>query len=102
MGHDACQRPGVKDIEGLVPTSLAYPFHPNERGEQVMVARVLATLRSSASGYFTTWVPGSTAIWVRRHGDHECQIQHIGRSFRPDRCWTISAVSWRLVLCRRR
>ena len=29
IGHDACQRPGVKDVEGLIPTSLAAPFHPN-------------------------------------------------------------------------
>jgi lysophospholipase L1-like esterase len=46
IGHDACQPPAVKDIEGLIPTSLAYPFHPNRRGEQVMAARVLAALRS--------------------------------------------------------
>jgi hypothetical protein len=43
-GHDACQRPAVKDIEGLIPTSLAYPFHPNERGERVMAGQVLAAL----------------------------------------------------------
>jgi lysophospholipase L1-like esterase len=44
IGHDACQRPSVKDIEGLVPTSVADPFHPNERGERVMANRVLAAL----------------------------------------------------------
>jgi hypothetical protein len=33
-GHDACQSPDVKDVEGLIPTSLAYPFHPNRRGER--------------------------------------------------------------------
>jgi lysophospholipase L1-like esterase len=46
IGHDACQRPGVKDVEGLIPTSLAEPFHPNKRGEQVMANRVLAALRA--------------------------------------------------------
>jgi lysophospholipase L1-like esterase len=46
IGHDACQSPAVKDVEGLIPTSLAYPFHPNRRGEQVMASRVLAALRS--------------------------------------------------------
>ncbi len=46
IGHDACQSPNVKDVEGLIPTSLAYPFHPNRRGEQVMAAQVLAALRS--------------------------------------------------------
>ena len=46
IGHDACQPPAAKDIEGLIPASLAYPFHPNGRGERVMAARVLAALRS--------------------------------------------------------
>jgi len=46
IGHDACQSPDVKDVEGLIPTSLAYPFHPNRRGERVMAAQVLAALRS--------------------------------------------------------
>jgi hypothetical protein len=44
IGHDACQAPNVKDVEGLVPTSPAYPFHPNERGQQVMADQVLAAL----------------------------------------------------------
>ena len=46
IGRDVCQPPAVKDVEGLIPTSLAYPFHPNGRGERVMAARVLAALRS--------------------------------------------------------
>jgi len=45
-GHDACQSPDVKDVEGLIPTSLAYPFHPNRRGERVMADAVLVALRS--------------------------------------------------------
>ena len=45
IGHDICQRAGVKDVEGLVPTSLAYPFHPNARGQAAMAAAVLAALR---------------------------------------------------------
>jgi hypothetical protein len=32
-------------VEGLVPTSLAYPFHPNARGQAVMAAAVLAAIR---------------------------------------------------------
>jgi lysophospholipase L1-like esterase len=44
IGHDVCQRPGVKWVEGLVPTSLAYPFHPNAQGQQAMANQVLATL----------------------------------------------------------
>ena len=45
VGHDACQSPAVKDVEGLIPVSLAYPFHPNRRGELVMADQVLAALR---------------------------------------------------------
>lgn len=45
IGHDACQSHDVKDVEGLIPTSPAEPFHPNERGEQVMANQVLAALR---------------------------------------------------------
>lgn len=44
IGHDACQPADVKDIEGLIPTSLAYPFHPNEQGQQVIAGQVLAAL----------------------------------------------------------
>ncbi|MGH3268827.1 MAG: SGNH/GDSL hydrolase family protein [Trebonia sp.] len=45
IGHDFCQSASVKDVEGLVPTSLAYPFHPNARGQAVMATAVLAALR---------------------------------------------------------
>jgi hypothetical protein len=42
--RDACASPSVKDVEGLVPTSPAYPFHPNQVGQQVMAGQVLAAL----------------------------------------------------------
>ncbi|HJQ42417.1 MAG TPA: SGNH/GDSL hydrolase family protein [Jatrophihabitantaceae bacterium] len=32
IGHDACQLPGIKWLEGLVPTADAFPLHPNELG----------------------------------------------------------------------
>jgi lysophospholipase L1-like esterase len=44
IGHDACTSASVKDVEGLIPTSPAYPFHPNQRGQQVMAGQVLAAL----------------------------------------------------------
>jgi lysophospholipase L1-like esterase len=44
IGHDVCQSPGTKWVEGLVPTSPAYPFHPNTHGEQAMATAVLAAL----------------------------------------------------------
>jgi lysophospholipase L1-like esterase len=45
IGHDACQRPGVSWVEGLIPTSLAIPFHPNALGARAMARRVVAALR---------------------------------------------------------
>jgi lysophospholipase L1-like esterase len=44
IGHDVCQAPGTKWVEGLVPTSPAAPFHPNQLGEQEMARQVLAAL----------------------------------------------------------
>ncbi|MGH4000677.1 MAG: SGNH/GDSL hydrolase family protein, partial [Pseudonocardiaceae bacterium] len=32
LGHDLCQLPEMKWVEGNVPTSPAYPMHPNIRG----------------------------------------------------------------------
>jgi hypothetical protein len=46
VGHDACTGASTKDVESLVPTSLAYPFHPNQRGELVMAQQVVAALSS--------------------------------------------------------
>jgi lysophospholipase L1-like esterase len=40
VGHDACQHPGTKWVEGLIPTSVAVPFHPNALGEQAMAQEV--------------------------------------------------------------
>ena len=44
IGHDVCQAPGTKWLEGLIPTSPAVPFHPNMLGEQEMARLVLAAL----------------------------------------------------------
>ena len=45
-GHDFCRPESVRDVEGLLPGSLALPFHPNARGQQVMADAVLAALKS--------------------------------------------------------
>jgi len=45
IGHDACRHAGVKWIEGLIPTSLGVPFHPNAAGEQAMAREIVATVR---------------------------------------------------------
>jgi hypothetical protein len=45
IGHDACQPSGVKWVEGLIPTSLAVPMHPNASGGHAMARLILAVLR---------------------------------------------------------
>ena len=44
IGHDACQAPGTKWMEGLIPTSPAAPFHPNQLGEEHMADQVIAAV----------------------------------------------------------
>jgi GDSL-like lipase/acylhydrolase family protein len=44
IGHDACKPPGVAWVNGIVPTSVAFPLHPNQLGETNMANQVLATL----------------------------------------------------------
>ena len=44
IGHDFCQHPDVRDVEGLIPGSLTVPFHPNTRGQAAIAAAVLAAL----------------------------------------------------------
>jgi lysophospholipase L1-like esterase len=44
IGHDFCQRTGVKWVEGLVPTSPAAPVHPNALGEKAVAQQVVAVL----------------------------------------------------------
>jgi lysophospholipase L1-like esterase len=42
IGHDACKPPGTAWVNGIVPTSAAYPLHPNQAGELNMATQVLA------------------------------------------------------------
>jgi lysophospholipase L1-like esterase len=42
IGHDACQASGTAWVNGIVPTSAAFPLHPNRAGEQNMANQVLA------------------------------------------------------------
>ena len=41
IGHDACKSPGTAWVNGIVPTSAAYPLHPNQTGETNMANQVL-------------------------------------------------------------
>jgi lysophospholipase L1-like esterase len=45
-GHDFCQPERTRDVEGLLPGSLALPFHPNARGQAAIAAAVLAALKT--------------------------------------------------------
>ncbi len=42
IGHDACKSSGTAWVNGIVPTSAAFPLHPNKAGEQNMANQVLA------------------------------------------------------------
>ena len=42
IGHDACKSPGTAWVNGIIPTSPAFPLHPNQAGEQNMANQVLA------------------------------------------------------------
>jgi lysophospholipase L1-like esterase len=46
-GHDVCRLPGKKWFEGVIPTSLAFPLHPNALGEASMGGSVLGALGRS-------------------------------------------------------
>ncbi|MFI7000323.1 SGNH/GDSL hydrolase family protein [Nocardia sp. NPDC050175] len=45
IGHDMCQAPGTKWIEGPIPTDLAAPLHPNALGARDQARQVVAELR---------------------------------------------------------
>lgn len=44
LGHDMCRASGVKWIEGIFPTDLAAPVHPNGKGAQNQAAQLLAAI----------------------------------------------------------
>jgi hypothetical protein len=44
VGHDVCTLPGTKWYEGLVPTAVAFPLHPNALGMQSSARSVLRVL----------------------------------------------------------
>lgn len=45
LGHDACQLPGMKWVEGTAPTNPAAPVHPNATGMQAVATFALDALR---------------------------------------------------------
>ncbi|MHB1834596.1 MAG: SGNH/GDSL hydrolase family protein [Solirubrobacteraceae bacterium] len=44
IGHDACKAPGTAWVNGFLPTSAAFPLHPNAAGERNMANQVLGKL----------------------------------------------------------
>jgi hypothetical protein len=46
IGHDACQPPGVKWVEGPVPMNAAAPVHPNLFGMMAASDLVVAAVRA--------------------------------------------------------
>lgn len=47
VGHDACQAPSDKWVEGYVPTAAAAPLHPNRNGEANYAAIIGARIQGS-------------------------------------------------------
>ena len=47
IGHDACQLPTVKWVEGAVPTSPAAPVHPNALGMEHVAGRLVDAIRAA-------------------------------------------------------
>jgi lysophospholipase L1-like esterase len=58
LGHDACQLPAAKWVEGTSPISPAAPLHPNATGMQAVANLTLDTLRTlSSSGASPSGTP---------------------------------------------
>lgn len=49
VGHDICQAPGTKWIEGLIPTAPAAPVHPNAEGSAALSRAVVSALGGPSS-----------------------------------------------------
>lgn len=49
LGHDVCQPPGRKWVEGLVPTAPGWPVHPNATGMQQVASFTEAALSAVAA-----------------------------------------------------
>lgn len=47
-GHDVCQAPGLKWVEGVIPTSAGFSLHPNELGMQAVAGEVVGVLQARA------------------------------------------------------
>ncbi|SDF94133.1 Lysophospholipase L1 [Lentzea fradiae] len=49
LGRDTCAAPWDKWVEGIIPTSLAFPVHPNAKGMAAVGNQVAAALAGTAS-----------------------------------------------------
>jgi hypothetical protein len=63
--------PGARWVEGLVPASPAYSFHPNGRGQQAIARQVLAALgRSEDRGFLVRRIAAGPAGVMFGSCDH--------------------------------
>jgi lysophospholipase L1-like esterase len=65
IGHDVCQLPVLKWFEGLVPTSVAFPLHPNIQGEAGMARSVLKVLNAPPPPLLSISLLGIVKLTVR-------------------------------------
>ncbi|GDY32218.1 SGNH/GDSL hydrolase family protein [Gandjariella thermophila] len=48
-GHDVCEAPAARWVEGLIPTSPAFPVHPNAAGMAAVAGAVLGALGAASA-----------------------------------------------------
>ena len=65
IGHDVCKLPPQKWFEGLVPTSIAFPLHPNIDGEASMARSVLKVLAVQPPPTLTLNLLGLVRVTLR-------------------------------------
>lgn len=61
LGHDVCQAPMVRWVEGVVPTSVTFPVHPNARGMRAVANLTRETLASTPATASTLAQPAGSS-----------------------------------------
>ncbi len=89
VGHDVCTLPGTKWYEGLVPTALAYPLHPNALGMQSTARSVLRVLAQPQPA------PVLSALTRARRAVAVGRVLRV--SYRLDRAATLTRVLQRAI-----
>ena len=66
VGHDVCAPLGRRWFEGLLPTAIAFPLHPNDLGEASMARSVLRLLAQPRPGAVLSALRGAQRVVAAR------------------------------------